>query len=182
MKKIIQLVALTLTLAGAAFAQLLPVDTIPTEVISYTGNQTGDGKFISELNQTTANSFVLNGYNSSYSSLLLTVSFDYAGEPNFESGNHVVGGTWNMGVYSNGTYIGSIFGEVLNGQVMWSVNRGRSAKSFSSGGSKTTEAYLRVNGGTGDFEGFTARYDPYIKVETDMDTGVADTTLKDFVF
>ena len=182
MKKIIQLIALTLTLAGAAFAQLQQIDTNPSEVITYTGNQTSDGKFVAGLNQTMANSFVMNGYNRSYSSLLLTVSFDYAGEPDFESGNQVVGGTWNMGIYSNGTYVGSIFGDVLSGQVVWSVDQGRNAKFFSSGGSKVTEGYLKVNGGTGDFEGFTARYDAYIKAETNLETGVTETTLKDFVF
>jgi hypothetical protein len=182
MKKIVQLVALTLTLAGAVIAQFEPIDTNLPDIITYTGNQTSDGKFVAGMNQTMANSFVMNGYNRTYSSLLLTVSFDYSGEADFENGNSIVGGTWNMAVYANGSYVGSIFGDVVNGQISWSVLQGRGAKALTVEGAKTTEAYLKVNGGTGEFEGFTARYDAYLRSETNLTTGETDSTLKDFAF
>jgi hypothetical protein len=112
----------------------------------------------------------------------MTISFDYDGTADFDNGNVVSGGKWNMAVYSDGVYVGSIYGEVSNGFVSWSVSQGRSAKSFTVGGTRTTTAYLTIDGGTGEFEGVTARYDAHIRVDTDLSTGVTDTVVKDFVF
>lgn len=158
MKRIIQLVVLTLALAGGAFAQLEPID--PTlDTIRFSGSQTSDGRFVTELSQTLSNNFVLNGTTPQYSSTLLTISFDYNGPEDQQNGNVVVGGTWNMAVYSKGNYVGSIFGNVVSGNITWSEN------------SRNTSAYLEATGGTGQFEGFTSHADVFYEGDTNIDNG-----------
>jgi hypothetical protein len=158
MKRLIQLVVLTLALAGGAFAQFdEPID--PTlDTIRFSGNQTSEGRYVTALVQTLSNNFVLNGSTSQYSSTLLTISFDYSGPEDQQNGNVVVGGTWNMALYSKGDYVGSIFGNVVSGNIVWSGN------------SKNTTAILEATGGTGNFEGFKSRPDVSYEGNTDVDT------------
>lgn len=156
MKRSIQLIVLTLALACGAFAQVEPIE--PTlDTIRFSGSQTSDGKYVRELVQTLSNNFVLTGSTPEYSSTLLTISFDYNGPEDQQNGNVVIGGTWNMAVYSRGNYVGSIFGNVVSGNIVWSES------------SKNTSAFLEATGGTGNFEGFTSHSDVFYEGDTDLD-------------
>jgi hypothetical protein len=174
MKNIIKILVLTLTLAGAAFAQFETIEPVDVEAISFSGNQTNEGRFVDPLNQVMGNSFVLNGYNRSYTSLLLTVSFDSDGPADYQNGNVIVGGSWNLAVYSNGTYLGSIYGEVTKGTLKYMQT--------ASGQSKNTSATLRVDGGTGDFERIEMRTEGRIDADTNLETGETISYMRDFVF
>lgn len=171
MKRLIQLVVLTLALAGGAFAQYDPIEpTLDTITIRFSGSQTSEGKYVRELVQTVNNDFVLNGSTLEYSSTLLTISFDYNGPEDQQNGNVVVGGTWNMAVYSKGDYVGSIFGNVLSGNIVWSET------------SRNTSAYLQATGGTGDFAGIRVQNDVSYNGNTDLGTGDTNAFIEHLKF
>jgi hypothetical protein len=171
MKNIIQLVVLTLILAGAAFAQIEePIEPI-TQGITFSGSETTGSRFNTKMDVPAGNTFALNGYNHQYSSILLTLSLDFDGPEDQANGNAIVGGTWNMAVYSKGGYVGSIFGDVTGGTVTWSGS-----------GKKNTSAAFTVNGGTGDFDGYSNRIFPFYESETDLTNGNTDGFVTDLDF
>lgn len=177
MKNIIKIVALTLVLAGGVFAQIMPIDTTEEQFVAFSGNQTSDGKFVEAIDQTMGNSFVFNGYNRDHSSLLMTIGLDHNSQADFENGNVIVGGSWNLAVYTNGTYVGSIFGDVLDGRIKYlSGGKGRSVAS------KTAHATLRVNGGTGAYEGFSNSSFVRFDADIDLATGETRSTIVDLQF
>jgi len=176
MKSVIQLVILILALAGGAFAQFEPGEPTSSEIYSFSGVQSSPGKYVLPLQQVTGNSFVLNGSSRSYSSLLLTISFDYAGEADPVNGNNIVGGSWNLSVYANGDYVGSVFGEVREGRISWYGPSGGKQRFF--GATRGTSAVLAVTGGTGNFEGQPLREDIYYKSSTNLDNEATETTVE----
>lgn len=182
MKKIIQLVVLTLTLAGAAFAQFEPAEPIK-DMISVSGNETSGGRFMSQINQVMGNSFVLNGYSREYSSMLLTISVDYDGPADYASGNTIVSGSWNLAIYSDGNYLGSIYGEVTNGFIKWSgVVAARNRSLEGTAEAKNTTANLKVIGGTGDFERYVSQGDVVYDGDTELSTGDTKSILRGIEF
>lgn len=169
MKNIIKIVALTLVLAGGVFAQIMPIDTTEEQFVAFVGNQTSDGKFVEAIDQTMGNSFVLNGYNREHSSLLLTIGVDHNSQADFDLGNYVVGGSWNLAVYTNGTYVGSVFGDVLDGRIKYLSGGGKAHVVAS----KNTSATLRVNGGTGIYEGISSS--SFARFDSDVDLANGET-------
>lgn len=149
MKNITQIFLMILVLTVCTFAQLT-VDVPPNPAsngpeMTLSGQESNRGQFAKGPNMTIGNSFVLNGSTDTYSSTVMTVAFDYNGEPALVGMNVIVGGTWNMAFYTDeGGYRGSIFGTVNEGRVDW-PEEGADMKS--------TFAQLIVTGGSGDFEG-----------------------------
>ena len=178
MKNIIQLVVLTLALSVGVFAQFEPNEPVQPQVVSFVGDQGIAGDFVDMTQKVEGNSFIFNGSTKEYRSVLVTVAFDYYGMPDYNTGNEVSGGLWNVAVYTKkGDYKGSIFGTVVGGSINWSIFQDRRAARAASGGSsRTTKATLTIVGGTGEYYDIT-RSDVLINIETDLTTGASTATM-----
>jgi hypothetical protein len=182
MKNIIQLVVLTLALTVGVFAQFEPTEPIDPTVISFVGDQSVAGTFVDATQKVEGNSFVMNGCTKVYASTLLTIAFDYYGTPEYSAGNEITGGLWNLGVYSKGgEYKGSIYGVVTNGNIAWSVFEGRRGRRAVVGSTRTTKAFLKVVGGTGDFYNIVSS-EVTFNGETDLQTNATTGTLEGLEF
>lgn len=140
MKNLIYLIILTVTFAVSAVAQVIeaPVEPVLTTKVNLSGVQSSEGKVDSVNNMRMGNAFVLNGADGDLS-YHFTMSMDYsAAQPDFEIGNQVMSGTWNVTVYKNNTYFGSMFGEISTGTIRWYANQP---------GSRDTEVQLAITGG-----------------------------------
>jgi len=181
MKNIIQLVVVTLALSVGALAQFEPNEPVEAKTISFIGDQSVAGEFVDMTQKVEGNSFVLNGTNKEYKSLLLTVAFDYYGMPDYNSGNEVTGGLWNLAVYTKGgDYKGSIYGTVTTGSIIWSVSQPR--RGFAGVASaRNTRAALLIVGGTGDFFD-VRRSEVRYESDTDISTGASTATIYDLEF
>lgn len=181
MKKIIQLIALaTFVLAGSAFAQIVPTEPNPAGTFSFDGKQTDAGHFVWELRQVMDNSFVMTGYSKQDIMVLMTVSFNFDGPADYDFGNKIVGGSWNVAIFSNkGAYAGSIFGDVIDGKANWifAPKRLESAE-----GTRTTDVKLRVKGGTDEFENIREGSDAHFTAETALVSGETKGLLEDLIF
>lgn len=169
MKVLVSIIILMTALVGGAISQ---VDPYPGPgPLSLAGKQTSAGIFSEQLNETRGNTFVLDGSNRPYSSTLLTVTFEYIGIAEYESGNEISGGTWNLAIYMDGQYIGSVFGKITKGFIRWSPIDG----------TRYTEATLFVSGGTGAFEN-VSEHETYLNSTTDLQSDIAsgDLTGLDF--
>lgn len=169
MTKILQLIVLTLVLAGAAFAQFLPAGT-GRGAFSFSGSETTGDSFGMAAGSF-GNTFALNGANDDYSSVLLTTAFTFDGPEDPVNGNSIVGGTWNAAIYRKGVYIGSIYGDVTTGNVMWTSSE-----------NKNIYAEFSVTGGNGDFAGFSSDSLPVYEGDTDVNNGDTRAVLKEFRF
>lgn len=181
MKNIIQLVVFTLALSISAFAQFEPIEPVPTRAISFVGDQSVAGTFVETSQKVEGNSFVLDGFTKEYKSTLLTIAFDYNGMPDYNGGNEVAGGSWNLAVYSKGgDYKGSLYGTVTGGTITWSVFQGR-GKNAIGGSSRNTKAQLKVLGGTGEFFNVVST-EAHFQGDTDLQTNATVATVEGLEF
>jgi hypothetical protein len=147
MKKLIYLLSLIFVLTGSVLAQT------SDPVISYSGVQTTEGVLDKSNDKRWGNTFVVfaTDEDRKLSSRQLTISLDYVGgDPNFESGNDVVSGTWSLNIYIHGQHVGTIFGEVLGGKILWNVGGGIMQPDKISSQQAIVE--LRVTGGLGKYD------------------------------
>lgn len=185
MKNIIKLVVLTLALSVGVFAQFEPNEPAEAKSIRFLGDQSVAGEFVDATQKVEGNSFVLNGTSKEYKSILLTVAFDYNGLPDYNTGNELTGGLWNLAVYTKGgDYKGSIYGTVTAGSISWSVfeDFGKRARaSFGSGSTRNTRATLTITGGTGDFYD-VRNSDVRFEADSDISTGSTTALMNDLQF
>jgi hypothetical protein len=122
--------------AGAAQAQIA--------AIYYNGTQSAEGTTDPVSGFIYGNSFVLSS-TGEWDSRYLNISINYR---NMFQGIGITGGAWSLAVFSDGSYLGTIYGEVVSGDVQFVENG--SGKLVS----KQTRMTLQSTGGTGIF----ARY------------------------
>lgn len=164
---LLQLLLVVTFLAAGVFAQIEP----NPDSLAFSGKQTDAGIFNEPIAETRGNTFVLDGSDSRFSSLLLTVSLDFMNGVDYDNGNEVSGGEWNLAVYKGGQYRGSIFGKVSRGYIRWAVSEDL----------RLTDGSLIILGGTGAFEG-TAACDGYLNAETALSTGATNAVIRGLPF
>ncbi|MGB7203003.1 MAG: hypothetical protein WBD16_12185 [Pyrinomonadaceae bacterium] len=151
MKVLVQSLLVMTFLAGAAFAQVKELNA----EMSLAGKQTSAGIYDPTVAETQGNTFVLDSSDSSFSSTLLTVSFDFLNDVDYDNGNEISGGEWNLAIYKGGQYRGSIYGKITGGYIRWANSQDL----------RLTDAYLSILGGTGGFED-TPEGEAYLRAET----------------
>jgi hypothetical protein len=161
MKNLLHLIILTgiLTVVAGAQSRVIvrpQIDGIKKDVVAarsasltdfnLMGVQNDPGTCHKELEKCLGNTFVLSG-ESDNNSAAMTVTVNYTGFPSMFYGNKVDGGTWSMAVTRDGSYYGTIFGDVVGGQIKWTPDPVSDNIL-----SRKTTASLRILGGLDGYE------------------------------
>lgn len=111
--------------------------------IHYDGTQSAIGTTDPVSGFVYGNTFVL-ASTGEWDSRYLTVSINYR---NMFQGIGITGGAWSLAVFSEGSYLGTVYGDVISGDVLF-VNTGN-GKAVT----KQTRMSVQSTGGTGIFTG-----------------------------
>lgn len=137
---------LTLYAASAVAAQNNNPDSSVILADLYTGIESAAGTCEMMFTATCyGNTFVLNSFGKA-ETRHLTVSLNYFNSlPNGGNGFAILGGTWSLVVIRDGQYVGTIYGDVKDGSIVFPQNENEPS-------AKITTATLRITGGLGSFE------------------------------
>lgn len=90
--------------------------------VSLMGIQTAPGTYDDFDKKCWGNTFVLNG-SGEWFSIHMTITMDYSeGIPNFKDGNVISLGTWSMVLFRENNYVGTAYGDVVEGLITWQVD------------------------------------------------------------
>lgn len=146
MTKIAMMMVLAIGLmASAATAQNKGDGFAPVGI--YTGVETAQGTCETITGMCYGNTSVLNSFGE-WESYHLTVSLNYIDIQNHNgSGLGVTGGTWSLVVVRDNQYAGTLYGEVLSGNILLTLDGNEEIIS------KQTQIILQAKGGLGRFAG-----------------------------
>jgi hypothetical protein len=143
--------------------------------ISFTGRENLPGTFDALNQMMRGNSFVLVS-DDQVNQTSMTVSFDLisADEPNVQK---VVNGNWTLMVYENGSYAGTIYGDVFDG---------RSTDQVNASGALTQRAFtarFRIRGGIGRYSNVVIDETPSVDYSsvTDYTNGKSTTATISYI-
>lgn len=123
--------------------------------ITLMGVQTAPGSYDDFDKKCWGNTFVLNG-SGEWFSIHMTITMDYAeGLPNFKEGNVISLGTWSMVLFRENTYVGTAYGDVVEGLITWQTDPKTGAIE-----KRNTGATLRMLGSVDGMEKFENFYTP----------------------
>jgi hypothetical protein len=110
------------------------------------GVQNDAGICYKNIDKCVGNTFVLSGETAPYSAVM-TISMDYDGFPSLYPGNALANGSWSLVISKDGSYYGTVFGEIQSGAIRWIPDPMQNGMS-----SRTTEATLKILGGIDGYE------------------------------
>jgi hypothetical protein len=137
-------------LAGGAAAQTsqtplhIAASIVPKtffKEIDLTGVQNGPGNCALMPDKCLSNVFVLRGRSEIFS-VLLTVSVEHDGTVDFPGANGAARGSWQMVVTKAGQYTGTLFGDLQEGRIRWTMDMFTGART-----GRSASAALRILGG-----------------------------------
>jgi hypothetical protein len=124
MKKTLFTFTIIALCAGVIFAQpkSLRVDKdMFAAGVTLVGAQTAGGTYDDLDKKVWGNTFVLNG-SGEWFSVHMTIMLDYTeGVPTFKEGNPVSLGNWSMVIYRDNAYFGTVYGDVQEGEITWTI-------------------------------------------------------------
>lgn len=152
MKRIAYTIAMMLVLVGSAFAQKVQTTDLEQKgqdglAATYNFSEKMSGIEVAPGFKDFADSVVwgntltLRGATSNF-----TLNLNRKGvEPDTQSGNSIIGGSWSLSVYKGGEFKGMLFGEATGGTIFWETDRRGNIIA------QRIAAELVIKGGTGDF-------------------------------
>lgn len=153
MKRALLIIAAILSLTVVAAAQgrkgnfVGSFSQLPTEhVFKIGGTELYSGTIDSWNDVCWGNTFMVEGAADNMD-VMLNYSFDWTSvERNPKVTNRITTGRWTMSVYTGGRYAGTLYGEILGGDMNWQMNE---YQQISAG---TVMTKVMLMGGTGDYE------------------------------
>ncbi len=129
-----------------------------TEVhFNLTGVQNDAGTYYKYIDKCVGNTFVMSGETDPYS-VVLTITMDYDGFPSVYPGNELANGTWSLVISKDGSYYGTVFGEIEAGSIRWVPDPMQTGMS-----SRTTDASLKIMGGIDGYENNAVSDEPTLE-------------------
>lgn len=144
MHKLLTKIILILTLAACASSAISAQGVGP--VGFYTGIESASGTCEMRVTSTCfGNTYVLNSFGE-WESHHLTVSLNYFNsQPSGGNGFAVTGGNWSLVVIRENQYAGTLYGEIMNGSIIYPTTDDEKSK-------KITEVNLQATNGLGIFK------------------------------